>query len=144
MHRVEKRTGKPAALHIGTDLVDRFLGLNVKNRLESYFQMVRPSGALGWRCVLSDTAAAPASIIPIAAAELKGGGQTVRFCLPSASTSARRLTRRRRGREPERPRPRHASARSNYDTAAAIAKREALINSRFTSSRQGAGNLRRR
>jgi benzoyl-CoA reductase subunit B len=38
---VEKRTGKPAAF-IETDLVDPryFSAANVKNRLESYFQMV--------------------------------------------------------------------------------------------------------
>lgn len=41
MREVEKRTGKPAAF-IETDLVDPryFSGANVKNRLESYFQMV--------------------------------------------------------------------------------------------------------
>ena len=41
MREVEKRTGKPAAI-IETDLVDPryFSAANVKNRLESYFQMV--------------------------------------------------------------------------------------------------------
>ena len=41
MREVEKRTGKPAAF-IETDLVDPryFSAANVKNRLESYFQMV--------------------------------------------------------------------------------------------------------
>ena len=41
MREVEKRTGKPAAF-IETDLVDPryFSSANVKNRLESYFQMV--------------------------------------------------------------------------------------------------------
>ncbi|GJL81833.1 MAG: 3-hydroxyacyl-ACP dehydratase [marine bacterium B5-7] len=41
MQEVEKRTGKPAAF-IETDLVDPryFSAANVKNRLESYFQMV--------------------------------------------------------------------------------------------------------
>ncbi len=41
MQQVEKRTGKPAAF-IETDLVDPryFSAANVKNRLESYFQMV--------------------------------------------------------------------------------------------------------
>ncbi len=48
MREVEKRTGKPAAF-IETDLVDPryFSAANVKNRLESYFQMVeqKRSGA---------------------------------------------------------------------------------------------------
>lgn len=41
MREVEKRTGKPAAF-VETDLVDPryFSGANVKNRLESYFQMI--------------------------------------------------------------------------------------------------------
>jgi len=41
MQQVEKRTGKPAAF-IETDLVDPryFSAANVKNRLESYFQMI--------------------------------------------------------------------------------------------------------
>jgi len=41
MREVEKRTGKPAAF-IETDLVDPryFSPANVKNRLESYFQMI--------------------------------------------------------------------------------------------------------
>jgi benzoyl-CoA reductase subunit B len=41
MREVEKRTGKPAAF-VETDLVDPryFSPSNVKNRLESYFQMV--------------------------------------------------------------------------------------------------------
>jgi len=51
MREVEKRTGKPAAF-IETDLVDPryFSPANVKNRLESYFQMVdqkRTTGAKG-------------------------------------------------------------------------------------------------
>jgi benzoyl-CoA reductase subunit B len=39
---VEKRTGKPGAF-IETDLVDPryFSAANVKNRLESYFQMIK-------------------------------------------------------------------------------------------------------
>ena len=48
MREIEKRTGKPAAF-IETDLVDPryFSHANVKNRLESYFQMVdqKRSGA---------------------------------------------------------------------------------------------------
>lgn len=41
MREVERRTGKPAAF-IETDLVDPryFSHANVKNRLESYFQMI--------------------------------------------------------------------------------------------------------
>ncbi len=50
MREVEKRTGKPAAF-IETDLVDPryFSPANVKNRLESYFQMIdqkRQGGAV--------------------------------------------------------------------------------------------------
>jgi benzoyl-CoA reductase subunit B len=45
---VEKRTGKPAAF-IETDLVDPryFSAANVKNRLESYFQMVKQKRTYG-------------------------------------------------------------------------------------------------
>ncbi len=41
MREVEKRTGKPAAF-VESDLVDPryFSAANIKNRLESYFQMV--------------------------------------------------------------------------------------------------------
>jgi benzoyl-CoA reductase subunit B len=41
MREIEKRTGKPGAF-IETDLVDPryFSAANVKNRLESYFQMI--------------------------------------------------------------------------------------------------------
>ena len=41
MREVEKRTGKPGAF-IETDLVDPryFSAANIKNRLESYFQMI--------------------------------------------------------------------------------------------------------
>ena len=41
MREIEKRTGKPAAF-VETDLVDPryFSASNVKNRLESYFQMI--------------------------------------------------------------------------------------------------------
>jgi benzoyl-CoA reductase subunit B len=41
MREIEKRTGKPGAF-IETDLVDPryFSPSNVKNRLESYFQMI--------------------------------------------------------------------------------------------------------
>ncbi len=46
MREVEKRTGKPAAF-IETDLVDPryFSSANVKNRLESYFQMIEQKRA---------------------------------------------------------------------------------------------------
>jgi len=46
MREVEKRTGKPAAF-VETDLVDPryFSPANVKNRLESYFQMVEQKRA---------------------------------------------------------------------------------------------------
>ncbi len=45
---MEKRTGKPAAF-IETDLVDPryFSGANVKNRLESYFQMIKQKRTTG-------------------------------------------------------------------------------------------------
>jgi benzoyl-CoA reductase subunit B len=48
MREVEKRTGKPAAF-IETDLVDPryFSAANVKNRLESYFQMVKQKRTTG-------------------------------------------------------------------------------------------------
>jgi benzoyl-CoA reductase subunit B len=46
LREVEKRTGKPAAF-IETDLVDPryFSAANVKNRLESYFQMIKQKRA---------------------------------------------------------------------------------------------------
>ena len=46
MREVEKRTGKPAAF-VESDLVDPryFSAANIKNRLESYFQMVEPKRA---------------------------------------------------------------------------------------------------
>ena len=46
MREVERRTGKPAAF-IETDLVDPryFSPANVKNRLESYFQMIEQKRA---------------------------------------------------------------------------------------------------
>ena len=42
LREVEKRTGKPAAF-IESDLVDPryFSAANIKNRLESYFQMIK-------------------------------------------------------------------------------------------------------
>ena len=48
MREVEKRTGRPAAF-IETDLVDPryFSAANVKNRLESYFQMVKAKRGAG-------------------------------------------------------------------------------------------------
>ena len=46
LNEVEKRTGKPGAF-IETDLVDPryFSGANVRNRLESYFQMIKQKRA---------------------------------------------------------------------------------------------------
>jgi len=46
LREVERRTGKPVAF-IETDLVDPryFSGANVKNRLESYFQMINQKRA---------------------------------------------------------------------------------------------------
>jgi benzoyl-CoA reductase subunit B len=48
LREVEKRTGKPAAF-IETDLVDPryFSAANVKNRLESYFQMIKQKRTTG-------------------------------------------------------------------------------------------------
>ena len=48
MREVEKRTGKPAAF-IESDLVDPryFSAANIKNRLESYFQMIEQKRAAG-------------------------------------------------------------------------------------------------
>ena len=48
LREVEKRTGKPAAF-IETDLVDPryFSAANVKNRLESYFQMIKQKRTSG-------------------------------------------------------------------------------------------------
>jgi benzoyl-CoA reductase subunit B len=59
---VEKRTGKPAAF-IETDLVDPryFSAANVKNRLESYFQMVKQKRTTG-------VGAGVKPVIPIATA----------------------------------------------------------------------------
>ena len=61
LREVEKRTGKPAAF-IETDLVDPryFSAANVKNRLESYFQMVKQKrNAGGVPPTLASAAAAP-------------------------------------------------------------------------------------
>jgi benzoyl-CoA reductase subunit B len=48
MREVEKRTGKPAAF-VESDLVDPryFSAANIKNRLESYLQMVEQKRASG-------------------------------------------------------------------------------------------------
>ena len=61
LREVEKRTGKPAAF-IETDLVDPryFSAANVKNRLESYFQMVKQKRTTG-------VGSAGPKFIPIAA-----------------------------------------------------------------------------
>jgi benzoyl-CoA reductase subunit B len=65
MREVEKRTGKPAAF-IETDLVDPryFSAANVKNRLESYFQMVKAKRG----AAMSAAGSAAPSFIPISIA----------------------------------------------------------------------------
>ncbi len=65
LREVEKRTGKPAAF-IETDLVDPryFSAANVKNRLESYFQMVKQKRTYGHAL---PTGPGGAPIIPISA-----------------------------------------------------------------------------
>ena len=64
LREVEKRTGKPAAF-IESDLVDPryFSAANIRNRLESYFQMVKQKRSAG----LAATASTP-RVIPIATA----------------------------------------------------------------------------
>jgi benzoyl-CoA reductase subunit B len=61
LREVEKRTGKPAAF-IESDLVDPryFSAANIRNRLESYFQMIKQKRAAG----LTATPSAP-GVIPI-------------------------------------------------------------------------------
>jgi len=64
LREVERRTGKPAAF-IESDLVDPryFSAANIRNRLESYFQMIKQKRAAG----LAAHASTPA-VIPIATA----------------------------------------------------------------------------
>jgi benzoyl-CoA reductase subunit B len=64
LREVEKRTGKPAAF-IESDLVDPryFSAANIKNRLESYFQMIKQKRSAG----VAATASTP-GVIPIATA----------------------------------------------------------------------------
>jgi benzoyl-CoA reductase subunit B len=64
LREVERRTGKPAAF-IESDLVDPryFSAANIKNRLESYFQMIKQKRAAG-----SAAAAGTPGVIPIAQA----------------------------------------------------------------------------
>jgi len=64
LREVERRTGKPAAF-IESDLVDPryFSAANIKNRLESYFQMIKQKRAAG----LAAHASTP-GVIPIATA----------------------------------------------------------------------------
>jgi benzoyl-CoA reductase subunit B len=73
LREVEKRTGRPAAF-IETDLVDPryFSAANVKNRLESYFQMVKQkrTAAAG---IVPPTLAAVAAALPPEDAALRGG-----------------------------------------------------------------------
>jgi benzoyl-CoA reductase subunit B len=54
LREVEKRTGKPAAF-IESDLVDPryFSAANIKNRLESYFQMIQQKRTLTSPTLLS-------------------------------------------------------------------------------------------
>ena len=65
LREVEKRTGKPAAF-IETDLVDPryFSAANVKNRLESYFQMIKQKRTYGHALPTGPTGA---PVIPITA-----------------------------------------------------------------------------
>jgi benzoyl-CoA reductase subunit B len=64
LREVERRTGKPAAF-IESDLVDPryFSAANIRNRLESYFQMIKQKRAAG----LAATPSTP-GVIPITAA----------------------------------------------------------------------------
>jgi benzoyl-CoA reductase subunit B len=69
LREVERRTGKPAAF-IESDLVDPryFSAANIKNRLESYFQMIKAKRGAHPVGNASSTAAAPApAFIPITA-----------------------------------------------------------------------------
>ncbi len=70
LREVERRTGKPAAF-IETDLVDPryFSAANVKNRLESYFQMVKAKrvGAASAAVAAAGRAGSAGRIIPITA-----------------------------------------------------------------------------
>jgi benzoyl-CoA reductase subunit B len=61
MREIERRTGKPGAF-IETDLVDPryFSAANVKNRLESYFQMIDQKRRTVAAPVASSTAGAQA------------------------------------------------------------------------------------
>jgi benzoyl-CoA reductase subunit B len=54
MREVEKRTGKPAGF-VETDLVDPryFSAANIKNRLESYLQMIEQKRKGGTTCSAS-------------------------------------------------------------------------------------------
>ena len=72
LREVEKRTGKPAAF-IETDLVDPryFSAANVKNRLESYLQMVKQKRTAGG---VPPTLAAAAAALPAEGAEFAPRG----------------------------------------------------------------------
>ena len=56
LREVEKRTGKPAAF-IESDLVDPryFSAANIKNRLESYFQMIKQKRSAAGRALTMKT-----------------------------------------------------------------------------------------
>ncbi len=131
LREVEKRTGKPAAF-IETDLVDPryFSAANMKNRLESYFQMVKQkrAAALGGqrrRVVHPDRG------------PLNGGPMRCFIGIDLGSTTTKAVVidehQNMLGRG-------ITNSRSNYDTAAAIAKQEALVNSRFHLFRQALGS----
>jgi benzoyl-CoA reductase subunit A len=135
LREVEKRTGKPAAF-IETDLVDPryFSAANVKNRLESYFQMVKQKRTYGH----PDPGHRPRD--PIHAHEAEEQRTHTMRCfigidLGSTTTKAVVIDENQNilGRG-------ITNSRSNYDTAAAVAKTEALINGRFHLFRQALGD----
>jgi len=123
LREVEKRTGKPAAF-IETDLVDPryFSAANVKNRLESYFQMIKQKRTSGVAHEMPRT---------IRSWPRTDGAEDTMRCfigidLGSTTTKAVVIDEQQNvlGRG-------ITNSRSNYDTAAAIAKQEALVNGRF-------------
>ena len=130
LREVEKRTGKPAAF-IESDLVDPryFSAANIKNRLESYFQMVKQKRTAG------------VGARPAGSSEATEAEATMRcfigIDLGSTTTKAVVIDENQNilGRG-------ITNSRSNYDTAAAIAKQEALVNSRFHLFREALGSTK--
>jgi benzoyl-CoA reductase subunit A len=126
LREVEKRTGKPAAF-IETDLVDPryFSAANVKNRLESYFQMVKQKRT--------------AAMAGLGSLNPHEENHTMRcfigIDLGSTTTKAVVIDENQNiiGRG-------ITNSRSNYDTAAAVAKTEALINGPLPPVPPGAGD----